>query len=59
MRAGGVVCQDCGATGVAISSAQRHAMLAALEGGALQADAASVVSIVEQAFEAHGRGEAT
>lgn len=59
VRAGGVVCQDCGATGVTISSTQRHAMIAALEGGALEADAAAVVSIVDKAFEAHGRGEAT
>jgi hypothetical protein len=54
-----VVCQDCGATGVTISSAQRHATIAALEGGPLEADAAAVVSMVEHAFEAHGRGEAT
>ena len=59
VRAGGVVCQDCGATGVTISSAQRRAMIVAVDGGALDADAAAAVSIVEQAFEAHGRGAAT
>jgi hypothetical protein len=34
-------------------------MVAALEGGPLEAKTAEVISIVDQAFEAHGRGEAT
>lgn len=59
VRAGGVVCKDCGASGVTVSSRQRQAMIAAVGGGAFEAETGAVISIVEQAFDAHGRGEAT
>ncbi|MCA9618374.1 MAG: DNA repair protein RecO [Myxococcales bacterium] len=60
VRAGGVVCRDCGATGRAVSSRTRQAMVEAAEGGPFEGvDPGPVIELVELAFEAHGRGDAT
>jgi DNA repair protein RecO (recombination protein O) len=59
VNAGGVVCRTCGARGVVVTSAQRRGMQQALRGAPFVGDPIAVVSIVDHAFEAHGRGEAT
>lgn len=63
VRAGGVVCRGCGGLGLTLSSAQRHALVAALGGDASALaraeDAAIGITMVDRALEAHGRGEAT
>jgi DNA repair protein RecO (recombination protein O) len=63
VRAGGVVCRACGGVGTTLSSKQRAALIAVVRGdldAALSCDDALVaIKLVDQALEAHGRGEGT
>ncbi len=61
VAAGGIVCRDCGGRGDVLSAAERLAFLdsAAGTGTSLNPFARRVIDFVEQAFEIHGRGDAT
>jgi DNA repair protein RecO (recombination protein O) len=60
VAAGGVVCRSCGGGQVPLSSAQRHALRAALEGDeralADPTDVAVAIALVDQTLAAHGAG---
>jgi DNA repair protein RecO (recombination protein O) len=61
VRAGGIVCRNCGGVGITVTAAARAAMAAASRGddAGLAPHAALCVRMVDQAIEAHGSGEAT
>lgn len=60
VRAGGVVCRTCGGHGPEIGSKVRASIEAAAAGAPLPPEHAGVVlDLVDDAFEAHARGEAT
>jgi len=59
VSAGGVVCRNCGGDGPSVSSAERRAMVGALQGAVFDAEPRLVVELVERALEVHGRGGGT
>ncbi len=59
VRAGGIVCRHCGGQGSTVAARQRHALSAALTGAPFTGDPEAAIALVDAAFQAHGRGEAT
>lgn len=59
VAAGGVVCRTCGGFGHWLTSRQRRAMLAALDGADVIGATESAIVLVERALEVHGRGGGT
>ncbi len=59
VAAGGVVCRSCGGFGFWVASRQRRAMIAALAGADVPGASESAMTLIEQALEVHGRGDAT
>ncbi|MEM1034455.1 MAG: DNA repair protein RecO [Myxococcota bacterium] len=59
VHAGGIVCRHCGGQGSSVGARQRRALTASMAGAPFDGDPEAAVALVDAAFLAHGRGEAT